>query len=281
MEIFALLKSSWKMILSAMAWCCRWLLGRLVRPILLQAHRYHLDLRNWQCRWESLGDTLEYKLVLASVLTNNTAPTSSIYLRNVGSRPLRDLSVSVVAKNGKLQFSAPVSVPHLDVGAVERHRLDNIPLQDMWCNDSGICVSYETVHVVLNSYECDGKQVLPRQTTLEASIMYGDFLDQGCWTRFQDRLYNIKAIDDYITHHQHWLYHHLASKRGLFFPLSRARPWHYIKGTGRYGLLPWAVGYLILSYRPLVTAYCWAKLLVQRPIMRFKEEQDHWWSAER
>src|SRR3954471_7159617 len=100
--VAALLKLPFRVIGILVKNFWRLLTGLLLRPIYEQCHSRYLNLHAQS--WQSLGDGLEYKLYLESVITDLSNPVSRIYIRNSGGEDIDLVEVAIIAAKGELEY---------------------------------------------------------------------------------------------------------------------------------------------------------------------------------
>lgn len=272
--LFLLWKFPWKLLVRLLRWAGKGIATRLVLPVLKQRHQHHLDVRAWQRRWETLVGPIEYQLLLASTLTNSPAPVSRLLLRNAGAEDVADLRVRVVARRGTLSLPEAIHVDFIKSGEITSNVLVNIPVQHIMALESTIKVAYDSIEICARIAE-DGGQSTPLRLVRSESIGYMEFMNVGWWVRFQDRLYNTKAIEECAIRIQHVLCRRIADRSGLM-SLSPGGYFEQVFRTKRYWQLPIASYYSLLSTRKVRLSYCWLMLIAKRREIRFLERGPEW-----
>jgi len=246
-------------------WVWRKLVGLVgawtVAPIFRQAHDYHLAVRRWQRRWAELAENVEFQLHTRSSFDEDNNGEQSIWIRNSGQVLIDEVHFCVEAKLGSVSYQVPLAVYRLKPGCKAKLALVGLPLQDLIVHNDQVYTTYDSistypVRIIRNHhmeiYSTDGVSWHPT---------YGDYLN-GEWRRWDGRLYNIKAIDELRRENFFRLAHSLCGRHGLFgleFELLLKQTMR----SRKYRRLPGVMIFALISYKPILNAIVWARLLLR------------------
>lgn len=238
------------------------LLGRwTVEPIYRQSHEYHVALRRWQKRWVEMADAVEYKLHTRSSFDGDGLGEQSIWIRNSGVTVIDEIHFCIEAKHGNLSYQVPQSVYRLRPGCIARLALPGLPLQDLFVRNDGIFSTYESIQVYPVRIERNCQTEMYSTNGAVWDPTHDDVLN-GEWTLWNNRLFSIKAIGDARREYFLRLGHTLCWRHGLFgfdagTLLTQAiRRRHFQSLAG-------AVIFTILTWRPILKAIHWTRLLLR------------------
>jgi len=244
----------WRKLVSLMgAWT--------IAPIFRQAHDYHVSVRRWQLRWRELAENVEFQLHTLSSFDEDSNGKQSIWIRNSGQVLIEEVHFCVEAKLGSVSYQVPLAAYRLNPGCKAKLALAGLPLQDLIVHNDQIYTTYDSistypVRIIRNHqveiYSTDGMAQHPT---------YDDYLN-GEWRRWDGRLYNIKAINDSRRENFFRLAHSLCLRHGLF-GLEFNMLLEQTMRSRCYRRLPGVMIFALISYKPILNAIVWARLLLR------------------
>lgn len=246
-------------------WAWRKLLGMMgawtIVPIFQQAHNYHTELRRWQKRWVELVEGVEYQLHTRSSLDADASTEQWVWIRNTGKVVIDEIHFCVEAKLGSASYQVPLTSYRLQPACRTRLALVGLPLQDLIVHENSIFQTYESVHVY------PARVVRNEQLEVYATggvgwhPSYDNYLN-GEWSRWDGRLYNLKAISDSRRDNLFRLAHSLCGRYDLF-SLDLEVLLKQVLRSGRYRRLPGVLIFGLVSWTPILNAILWTRLLLR------------------
>lgn len=277
----SLMALPWKVLFAipkAVKFLIKQFMGFVVIPIWKDADRYESDVRRALTRWRPLVPGIEYQIHLESVLSNLSRPRSFVKLKNVGTDDVRDVKFSVVAKVADRIYPDPQGVDSLPAGVTAILYLDNVPLRNESAQVGKILISYDKLEIKNFSMTTSDGRLTTKSFNANLAPTNMEFLNP--WLRRHGKtIYNVKTIEDYITHRQHVCHYHLVQRVGLM-PFSLSGQWTLALKYHMYGALPFILLNAIASSRGVASACCWFMLVTrQRKIKFVNGAEEEWWDA--
>ncbi|KVU09312.1 hypothetical protein WK62_05970 [Burkholderia ubonensis] len=262
------LKGIWGML--------RWMGGILgamtIRPVLEQAHRYHLDLRRWQRRWKELTRGVDTQLLTASPYTRDYRDVSYLLVRNSGESMIDELLLCAEAQNGKLKYQESIHLFRLEPGDVFKVILPRFPLETLWAEEGGIYTSYESTEVFPIRLTRDGQVEEFAAIARRYFPTHTDQLNPD-WQRWGGKLYNTRVLEEAKRDLNIYWAHRLCGQYGL--PGFNAKVLlEEMLSRRRYRNLPGVLLYALMANRWTLSLAIWTPLVLRRKRLEFVIDDD-------